>query len=166
MVRQRALIEPAYKANGMPFPETIDQYLDNPVHLNNQLAFLAGKYRLKPGNDVTQDDLIRTQQMMLSLDVHAGLTERFAESLHVFETVTGRRVPGGQILNQNQNADRLPLEAISIEVKQRIRRLSALDMELYGFAQTVFMKDVAQCGPTRQYSFIDTAAKPGSDSAR
>jgi hypothetical protein len=95
MHQQRALIEPAYKVNCIPFPETIDQYLDNPIHLNNQLAFLVGKYRLKPGNDVTREDLDTAREMIVKLNIHPGLTERFAESLHNFETITGRRIPGG-----------------------------------------------------------------------
>ncbi len=157
MQQERAHIEPAYRVNGIPFPETIDQYLDNPAHLNNQLAFLVGKYRLKPGNDVTREDLDAAKEMLVKLNIHPGLTERFAESLHIFETITGRRVPGGRIFNQNQNPDRLPLEAISAKTKDRIRSLSAFDNELYAFARDIFMKDVALCGKTRQYTFIDTA---------
>jgi len=157
MQKQRALIEPAYKANGIPFPETIEQYLDNPAHLDNQLAFLVGKYRLKPGNDLTRADLDEATEMLVRLNVHCGLTERFADSLHVFETVTGRRVPEGKILNQNQNPERPPLEAISPRTRDRIRELSALDIELYDFARDIFEKDIAQCGTARQYTFIDTA---------
>ena len=157
MQQQRALIEPAYLLNGVKFPETVEQYLENPVHVNNQLAFLVGKYRLNPGNDVTRDDLEMVKEMMVRLNVHAGLTERFAESLHVFETITGRKVPGGQILNQNQNAERLPLQAIPAGTKDLIRSMSSLDNELYSFARDLFMKDVALCGPTRQYTFVDTA---------
>ena len=157
MQQERALIEPAYKVNGIPFPQTIDQYLDNPIHLNNQLAFLVGKYRLTPGNDVTTEDLDAAREMIVKLNIHPGLTERFAESLHIFETITGRRVPGGKIYNQNQNPDRLPLEAISAKTKDRIRALSFFDNQLYAFARDIFMKDVALCGKTRQYTFIDTA---------
>ena len=157
MQQQRSLIEPAYKANGVPFPETIDQYLDNPIHLNNQLAFLVGKYRLKPGNEIAGEDLEIAREMIVKLNIHPGLTERFSESLHIFETITGRRVPGGKILNQNQNPDRLPLAAISAKTKDRIRALSWFDNELYAFARDIFMKDVALCGKTRQYTFIDTA---------
>lgn len=157
MQQQRALIEPAYKVNGVPFPRTIDQYLDNPIHLNNQVAFLVGKYRLKPGNEIASEDLDAAREMIVKLNIHPGLTERFAESLHVFETITGRRVPGGKILNQNQNPNRLPLEAISAKTKDRIRALSWFDNELYAFARDVFMKDVAMCGQTREYTFIDTA---------
>ena len=155
--RKRDLIEPAYKINGMAFPETMDQYLDNPVHLNNQLAFLVGKYRMKPGNDVTSEDLDSAKEMRIRLNVHPGLTERFSESVHIFETITGRRVPNGEILNLNRNPDRLPLQAISSRTKDRIRELSGLDNALYSFARDLFMRDVAQCGRTRQYTFIDTA---------
>ena len=155
--RKRELIEPAYKVNGMKFPETMDQYLDNPVHLNNQLAFLVGKYRMQPGNEVNSADLDAAREMLISLNVHPGLTERFSESIHIFETITGRRVPNGEVLNLNQNPDRLPLESISARTKDRIRELSALDNALYSFARDIFMKDVAQCGRTRQYTFIDNA---------
>ena len=161
---KRAFLEPAYKLNGMKFPETMDQYLDNPIHLNNQLAFLVGKYRMKPGNDVSLADLDAAKAMLIQLNVHPGLTERFAESLHIFETITGRRVPGGQILNLNQNPDRLPLEEIPARTRDRIRELSALDNVLYSFARDLFMKDVAQCGQTRQYTFVDTA-KPALTAA-
>ena len=63
----------------------------------------------------------------------------------------------GEVLNLNQNPDRLPLESISARTKDRIRELSALDNALYSFARDIFMKDVAQCGRTRQYTFIDNA---------
>jgi hypothetical protein len=157
-VQQRAIIEPAYKANGRPYPESIDEFLDDPAHVNNQLAFLAAKYQLKPGNDVGRDDLDSVKAMLIELDAHPGLTERFAESLHVFERVTGRRLASGQVLNQNANPNRLPLEAIPARVKDRIRELSALDIELYEFAGEMFENDLARCGPAREYSFV-TAAK-------
>jgi hypothetical protein len=154
MVQQRAIIEPAYRANGRRYPETIDAFLDDPAHVNNQLAFLAAKYQLKPGNDVDRGDLCTVQAMLLGLDVHAGLTERFAESLHVFENVTGRQAPAGRIVNQNANPNRLPLEAIPAKVKDRIRELSALDLELYQFARERFENELARCGPVREYSFV------------
>jgi Sulfotransferase family len=154
MVEQRAIIEPAYKANGTRFPESIDEYLDHPAHLNNQLAFLAAKYQLKPGNDISRADLDNVKATLLQLGAHPGLTERFAESLHIFESVTGRRLASGQVLNQNANPNRLPLEAISPKVKDRIRELSALDIELYHFAQQMFENDLAKCGPAREYSFV------------
>ncbi len=158
MMQRRAFVEPVYKLNGIPFPETIDQYLDNPIHLNNQLAFLLGKYRLKPGNDLIRAHVEEAKEMIVKLNIHPGLTERFAESLHVFETVTGRRVPGGKIVNQNKNRERLPLEAISARTRDRIRDLSWLDNELYTFASDILRNNLEQCGPVASYTFIDMAA--------
>lgn len=152
---KRALLEPTYKANGMKFPETMDKYLDNPMHLNNQLAFLVGKSLLQRGSEVTPADLNDAKAMLIRLNMHPGLTERFAESVHIFETITGRRIANGQIHNQKQNADRLPLDAISARMRDRIRDLSGFDIALYTFARDIFMKDVAQCGRTRQYTFLD-----------
>jgi len=153
----RHLIEPVYQAKGIKFPETMDQYLDNPLHLNNQLAFLVGKDRMKSGSELTPADLNDAKQMLIELNVHPGLTERFAESVHIFETITGRRVPAGEIVTQNQNLDRMALDAVPPRTIDRIRELSSFDNVLYSFVRDIFMKDVAQCGRTRQYTFIDAA---------
>jgi hypothetical protein len=166
LMQKREFVEPAYRLNGVPFPETIEQYLDQPLHLNNQLAFLAGKYRLKPGNDLTRDDLDEVKRMLVNLNFRVGLTERFAESLHVFETVTERAIPGGKVVNLNQNPHRPPLQAISTRIKDRIRALSSFDAELYAFARELFSMDLAQCGAARRYTFIDMAAKSAPATGR
>jgi hypothetical protein len=149
----RSLLEPTFKASGVPFPDKLEEILDQPAYFNNQLAFLAGKSRWS--ESLTAQDLSDAKAMLLRVRAHIGLTERFADSLHVFEEVTGRQIPGRQVHNQNQNSFRVPLEAVSNKVRDHIREQSGLDNELYDFAKELFYEDLAHCSPVRSYSFID-----------
>jgi hypothetical protein len=153
MVEKRDFIEPAYRANGVPFPESLEQYAESPWHFNNQLAFLIGKYQLASKEPLRPQDLAEGKDVLLRLQVHAGLMERYADALHVFETVTSRQIPGRRIENRNQNPRRLPLGAIPAAIKEQIRRQSSLDIELYEFARTLFEKDIAECGLGLPYNF-------------
>lgn len=159
-LKNRAFIEPTYKVNGIPFPGSLEEYLEGPYHFNNQLAFLLAKYPLTSTTPLNRDDLEAAKQMLTRLRAHVGLTERFADSLHFFEQVTGRRVPGNQVLNQNTNPDRPPLEAVSASIREGIRERSALDIELYEFGRELFFADFARYGSAPQYSFVDPHAKP------
>ena len=158
--RNRAFIEPTYKTNGIPFAENIEQYLDGPWHFNNQLAFLLAKYPLTAKTPLDRNDLEAAKEMLLRLRTHVGVTEQFADSLHIFERVTGRSVPGKKVLNQNKNPDRPPLEAISVTVRDAIRERSALEIELYEFGRELFLKDLAEYGSAPEYSFLETKPRP------
>jgi hypothetical protein len=153
MIRER--IEPVLNKNGLPFPETLEQCMMDPATVNNQLAFLVGKVQLH-GNLVDRSDLENAKKFLQTLNVHVGLTERFADSMNVFETVTGKRIPGSFIRNQNENPGRPRLDAVSQEVRDRISELCALDIELYEFGKQLFEEDFARCGPTPTYSFLSS----------
>lgn len=152
LVRKRAYVEPAYKANNVAFPESLEEFIDSPWHFNNQLAFLAGNYQLATKSKLTQEDLAGVKEFFVRLPVHVGLTERYSESLHVFETVTGHRIPG-EIEIRNRNVNRPLVEDIPVSLKRRIRDRSVLDIELYEFARELLAGEIARCGPAPRYSF-------------
>ncbi len=139
MQRLRAQIEPRMAAIGVKFPENIEQYLDHKANFNNQTAFVLGKVQ-KPGECVDRYDLDDALVVLDRLQVHIGLTERFAESLAVFESITGRKIADYE--SQNKTHGRPALHDISPAIRERIADQSRLDMELYGYAQSRFNEDV------------------------
>jgi hypothetical protein len=153
MVKKRAYVEPAYNANNIPFPESLEEFIDCPWHMNNQLAFLTGNYRMATKTELGREDLAEAKDILRRLQVHAGLTTRYSDSLHVFETVTGQRIPGRNVQIRNQNLDRPALEDIPRYIKEKIRDRSVLDFELYEFATGLFMDDFVRCGPPPLYEF-------------
>lgn len=163
MLERRALIEPAYRVNGVVFPETIEQYIESPWHFNNQLAFLVGKYQLNQKDLVVPTDLDRAKELLLKLNFHVGILEKYAGSLEVFERVTGRTIPSGLVENRNQNPNRLPTEAVSKEIIKKIQERSALDIQLYELAKTLFEKEYALLGTSKNFYFKNALSE---DSAK
>ena len=162
ILRMRHSAEPFYEAAGAPFPGSWEQYLAWPNHFNNQLAFLAGKLHRTAA--LTGDDLARAKDRLLDLKAHVGLTERYADSLHVFECVTGRCIPDRKVQIQNRTLNRPSLDAIPRTVIDRIREQSALDMELYEFGRALFEEDIRRHGPAPDYSFSEAgAARSGQE---
>ena len=162
LVSIRSSVEPILNAKGLPFPESLEWLLDHPAAFNDQLAFLAGKSQ-RSGICVTRDDLEQVQEI-LALRFHVGITESFADSVHVFQTVTGHPLTDRIIENRNQNPNRPSLESVSQAIKDRIREQSRLDVELYEFGQKLFVQDLARCGPADGFSFVaETAAEGAGD---
>lgn len=155
LIRRRLLIEPVYISRGLRFPETFEQFLDEIYHFNVQTAFLADKHQLGPSSAASGVDLERAKATLTRLNMHVGLTERFGDSMNIFEHVTGRQIPGSVIHNENRNPDRVPGEAIASKLRDRIREQSALDVELYEFGREMFLADLSRCGRPRVYSFQD-----------
>lgn len=153
ILRKRAFVSRAFTANGIPFPESLEEFIEFPWHFNNQVAFLTGNYRFATKSELGLEDLVHAKEILTTLHVHAGLTERFADSVHIFETVTGQRIPGGLIENRNLNLSRPSLDEIPCYIKKRIEASSALDIELYKFARELFTRDLARCGPSPTYTF-------------
>ena len=166
MVKIRKQIEPSMTAAGIPFPESINDFLDRPGNLNNQLGFLVGKTQQECA-DVNPHDVALAKEMLVCLRAHVGLTERYADSLHIFEQVTGNIIPGRNIANRNENAARPPAYAVSSKVRDRIRELNAFDIELYQFAKQVFEQEHAFYGPTPAFNFAGVRkANRGSQTAQ
>jgi hypothetical protein len=140
MQRLRAQIEPRMKAIGVAFPETIEDFLDHRAHFNNQTAFVLGRQQ-QEGSLVSRRDLDEAIAVLDRLKAHVGLTERFADSLEIFQSVTGRQIP--QYRSHNRTTGRPPLDAISPAVRQRIAEQSELDLELFEYAQRRFSEDLA-----------------------
>ncbi len=151
MVKIRAEIEPVMRARGVRFPETMEEFLDYRENYNNQTAFLVGKSQ-HGGRFIAGSDLAAAKSLIERLDMHVGLTERFADSLAIFQAVTGRQLPAHGIVIQNRNAERPPLQAIPARVKDRIREESALDLELYQFGLERFTAEFARrLQPVRRF---------------
>ena len=155
LVRRRLLIEPVYVARGLHFPETIQEFVDDLFHFNVQTAFLADKHQFNNSTVATGVDLARAKDTLTRLKMHVGLTERFGDSMNVFENVTGRKIPGGVIHNENRNPDRPPVEAITQKLRDKIREQSGLDVELYEFGREMFLEDFSRCQQRRSYTFQD-----------
>jgi hypothetical protein len=149
MIRKRAYVERAYQANNLPFPGSLEEFIESPWFFNNQLAFLTGNYRLATKSELGRQDLAEAKDILSRLQIHVGLTERYSDSVQIFEAVTGRRIGGRRIENRNQNPDRPPLKDIPDCIKKRIADQSALDIELYEFARELFTADLAQSGPAQ-----------------
>jgi hypothetical protein len=160
MVKIRAEIEPVMRARGVAFPETIWEFLDYREHYNNQTAFLVGKSQ-HGGRFIGGADLAEAQRIMARLNMHVGLTERFTDSLAIFQAVTGRQLPRTGIVVENRNAERPPLQAIPARVRERIREESALDLELYDFARERFAADSARCSQPARRFFLPLPAAAG-----
>lgn len=142
MVAKRSWIEPAYRLHQIPFPETLEQYLDQPWHFNNQTAFLAGVYQLGVPAALTSTDLDNVKTMISDLDIRVGLMEHFPESLRIFEAVTGCSI--GHFENQNENPARPPLESVAPQIHQAILERSSFDVALYEFARQRYLADAAR----------------------
>ena len=151
-MKMRAEIEPILNAQGRAFPESILGF----ANFNNQLGFLAGKVS-GPARVIDRDDLERTKEMLIALRVHVGLTERFADSMNVFETVIGMKIAGGAIRIENENSGRPSVSPLSASLRENIRERSKLDFELYEFGRELFLEDIGRCPPTREYNFIRAA---------
>ena len=152
MVSRREFTEAAMANHGYKFPESLEEMMSWPASFNFQIDFLLGN-PAKAGVPVTREDLEAVKEMFRRLNVHVGLTERFAESTHIFEAITGRHVPGNLIRNTNRNPNRPALESIPEETRNLIRERSALEQELYDFGTELFLADLARCGPIKEFQF-------------
>jgi hypothetical protein len=151
MVRERRSVEPLFKANETPFPESLEEFAEESWRFNGQVAFLNGGREL--GRGAVPEEVSLAREMLAKVPVHVGLVERYAESLHVFETVTGRRIPGGRVEIKNGNPIRPRIESIPARVKEQIRRFSWADCELYEFAQLLLEREIGACGDAPDYAF-------------
>lgn len=151
LLEMRDSAELYYKAMGMPFPESLQQYVECDTHFNNQLRFLVDKLHLT--TKLTREDLAKAKDLLASLRVHLGLTERYGDSLHVFESVTRQCIPGRRFEIHNRTPNRPSLSQIPRGVINRIREQSALDIELYDFGRGLLEEDMRRYGPAPAYSF-------------
>ena len=134
-------------------PETLDGYLADPKFSNLQLKFLLG---VEPGGDqvLTEEDLRRAKRLISTIGINVGILERYSESLHLFEHVTGCRIPFGIVVFRNKNRVRQAQRGVDEATKQRIRDRNALDQGLYDFAKEVFAGQIAGCGPCPRYRYL------------
>ncbi len=150
--RKRDEILPIYQQNDRTFPETLEDFLTL-VHYNQQLGFLVGNLQSNSATVVNKHDLEYAKSLLINLDIKVGITERYADFLHIFETVTGKRIPDRTIKIINQNPNQSIYEAVDEETLNIIRQRNHLDMELYEFARGLFEKQLATCGPRPEYRF-------------
>ena len=123
-----------------------------------QTAFLAGKSQL--GQPVDAADLAQAKQLLTDLRTHVGLTERFSDSVHIFEQVTGLRIPGGTIVNRNRAPAAAARTVVSESIKEKIHRQTAFDLELYDFGRKLFLAESARFGPAPEYRYLEETGQP------
>lgn len=139
------------------FSDTLNDHMENPRFSNLQLKFLLG---IEPGNDseLTESDLQRAKRLISTLGVNVGILERYNESLHLFENVTGSKIPLGIVVVRNKNP--IPTH-VDDATRQRILDLNALDQRLYDFVEKVFDDQIAGCGPCPRYRYFSEHSPVG-----
>jgi Sulfotransferase family len=150
--RVRNQVEPAFVKSGVRFPVSIHDWMNVPLAYNIQLAFLVGKLQHPGGVMVDRSDLEFAKRLLRELNVRVGITERFAESLHLLETGTGSIIPNRTIQVRNTTSDHPP-ERYDEATMRCIAEGNALDRELYEYALALFEVQLAACGPVPQYRF-------------
>lgn len=156
-LRIRELIEPMYRAASARFPESIEDLFRDARHFNHQLRYLCDKL-YETTSPISLEDLALTKKRLSQSNIHVGLTERFDDSLHIFESITGQRIPRGIVEFRNKSPNRPPASALSPAIVERIRCESPLDNELYAFGKKLFEAELARFGPAPTYDFHDEKA--------
>jgi hypothetical protein len=104
------------------------------------------------GETLEPRDLEVAKGILSSVGVTIGITERFNESLHVLENVTGRSIPAGKVAVANRNPHRPDSAVLDTEIRRLVRRTNSLDVELYEYAVQLFEEQLAQYPScTRRY---------------
>ena len=134
-------------------PDTLDEYLESPRNNNLQMKFLLG---IEPGDDraLTDADLEHAKLLISTLGIKVGILERYSESLHLFENVTGSKISHGIVVVRNKNQVPQAERVIDDATRQRIRIMNALDQQLYDYAAKVFEDQIAGCGPCPRYRYL------------
>lgn len=153
-LRNRELIAPMYRAAGAKFPECVEDLLADSRHFNQQLRFLCDKLS-EAKSTISLEDLAKAKKWLVESKIHVGLTERFGDSLHIFESVTGHRIPRGIVELRNKSLNRPPPSALSPATVEKIRSESELDNQLYAFGKQLFEAELARFGPAPNYDFHD-----------
>lgn len=153
VLRNRADLISFFERRGHPFPETLDGYISI-VNKNQQTGFLAGNIQRPEDDIVSEKDLDYVKELLVDLNINVGIMERYADFLHIFETVSGITLPNRTIEIKNRHPKKVPYASVSEEIKEKIIQGNNLDMSLYAFAIELFEKQLAQCGPRPEYIFI------------
>ena len=134
-------------------PDTLDEYLESPRNSNLQIKFLLG---IEPGDEtaLTEADLEHAKRLISTVGVKVGILERYSESLHLFENVTGAKIPLGVVVVRNKNRVPQAERVIDDATRQRIQAMNALDQQLYDYAVKVFEDQIAGCGPCPRYRYL------------
>lgn len=143
---KRVEIKNSLKKHGLCVPETLQDVIrlhENPFLYNKQLAFLLGKHQYSLRKVMVSSDLDYAKQLLRNLNIHIGVMERYEESLHIFETVTGKHIPNKTIMIKNQNPNLSASKSIDEETRNCIRLRNSLDQQLYEYAVELFEKQLA-----------------------
>ncbi|MDA7874098.1 sulfotransferase family protein [Rhodopirellula sp.] len=147
------------------FPDTLDEYLENPRFSNLQLKFLLG-IAPEDHSGLTDADLQHAKRLISTLGINVGILERYSESLHLFEYVTGSKIPLRIVVVRNKNRTPHAQRRVDDATRQRIRDLNALDQELYDFAEKLFDEQIAGCGPSPRYRYLSEESLVGRVASR
>ncbi|MFB0986443.1 MAG: hypothetical protein QMB94_09090, partial [Phycisphaerales bacterium] len=136
---------------------SVDDDLENPRFNKLQLKFLRGK---DPDDDrvLTDADLQRAKRLISTVGINVGILERYSDSLHLFEQVTGSKIPFGVVVVRNKNRVPEAQRGVDDATRQRIRDMNVLDQGLYDFAKKVFGDQIAGCGPSPRYRYLSESS--------
>ncbi len=149
---QQDTIRPLYKSDNRRFPETLTDFIETEPP-NKQTEFLLGNMQSRTGQIIAQADLEYAKSLLVNLNIKVGIMERYADFLHLFETVSRKKIPKKTIAVINKNPLRISADAISEATRQTILEKNYIDVALYDFAKKLFEKQLADCDASPNYLF-------------
>ena len=128
--------------NNWSLAELLDTHI--PLMMNDgQVRLLSGVFADAQMGEVTEDMLATAIANMRTCEV-VGLTEQFDLSLALLQRAFGWRYIGYSPVNVGHN--RPPVEAISLETLEAVRRYNRMDALLYEEAQRLLAQQAASAG--------------------
>jgi hypothetical protein len=124
---------------------SVESYLYQ-VHPNPVLHFLLESDLHKP-RPITRDDLEWVKARMADYPIHAGIFERFGESVSMFATLMGRDFTAADL--PVLNAGGTP-PAVDRTLEAAFHERHRLDMELYDYAVRLFEQTAWRREPARE----------------
>ena len=143
--RSKPEVMRSFEKAGLSVPNSLQDFINVPF-ANLQLGDLLGNHQLKSGKAVVDSDLEYAKHLLTTLNVNIGITERYSESLRIFETVTGKRIPNRIIEIKNQNPSRSAATKVNEQTRKQIREKNHLSQQLYEYALQRFEEQFAACG--------------------
>ena len=120
-------------------------FQDSYMARNGQTRFLCGRDVMPYYGQVEADALAEAKTHIREHIAVTGLTERFDESLLLYQHAFGWKQL--HYTRQNVTSKRTGLHELPADALAAIRAHNALDLELYAFAQGVFEEQIAAYGP-------------------
>lgn len=121
------------------------------IQPNIQTRLLSGPHGLSP--QPPGDKMLQRAKENLRSCCAVGLTERFGETVLLF----GRALGWGEVAYERRrvNKTRPRMNEVPVDVVHRLADDNRLDVELYGYARTLFQDQCAAYGPDFQQDYME-----------